>query len=487
MAARDDSVIRGSLITSLILLVLSLVFNFILWSWGSGTALTEANKSQALDDANTQIRNLTTQNINFGKMLGAEPMSDDEYEGLASSTSGDAKFDALATAFYNDMKVFDASVGRESQNYGALAPYFMDLVRARNSQYTVANAKSEEIRIQADGDIAAARAAQQKAEEERDNFAKQLDEERSTFTVYRDDMLVKMESAKDSKSRSERAMQELERKSGLEKKQLLRKTDTLALTIDNQKKELNRLRGGQFETTQGEIRYVLRGGNLVSINLGSADELRRGITFGVFDRDETTRLQEANVKASIQVTKILGPHFAEARVVRTPEIGTPIIEGDTVYSPFWAPGRTVRIALAGDIDIDGDGRPDNDELIGMILAAGAKVEDKLDPGVRFLVIGEQPELGGANEDNNAELLAAIGAQKEEASQMGVTVIPAWKLQSFLKTLDDSLTTPLGSAARAEDFPPESTINRAVRRPTNLPEIFKKQLENVQRTNEIARP
>jgi hypothetical protein len=31
------------------------------------------------------------------------------------------------------------------------------------------------------------------------------------------------------------------------------------------------------------------------------------------------------------------------------------------------------------------------------------------------------------------------------------------LQAYLKTIDDSLTTPLGSAVRGEDFPPETQI------------------------------
>ena len=41
-----------------------------------------------------------------------------------------------------------------------------------------------------------------------------------------------------------------------------------------------------------------------------------------------------------------------------------------------------------------------------------------------------------------------------AIRAGVTVIPAWKLEAYLRTLEDSLTTPLGSAVRGEDFQAE---------------------------------
>ncbi|MCA9136196.1 MAG: hypothetical protein KDB00_05540, partial [Planctomycetales bacterium] len=138
-------------------------------------------------------------------------------------------------------------------------------------------------------------------------------------------------------------------------------------------------------------------------------------------------------------------------------------------------------------------RPDNADLEGMILAAGAEIADngersgRIDPGVRFLVVGETPDLGGRNEDAAAADIAKLGQAKQRATEAGVTVIPAWKLQAYLKTLDDSLTTPLGSAVRGEDFPPDAVAGPARRRPTDLPDMFKTQKEQVQRTNDIVNP
>lgn len=493
MAARDDSVIRGSLITCLIFLVLSLALNFILWSYGSGQAEERTKIAERLSGVENELRDTEEKNITLLEMLGAEQMSQDKYESFANSEGSDEQMNTLTSQFYSDMKVFGQDVGIQDRHYGKLAAYFMTAIRDRNTQYGGARDDANRIRAQATADVSTARAAQQKAETEREGLAKQLEDERTQFATYRNDMLAKMERAKDSKTKSERDLQALQRKAGTERNQLLSQINILENTIETQKLELNKLRGGRFETVQGEIRYVLRGGKIVSINLGSADSLRPGITFGVVDRDETARLQDADIKASIQVTKILGPHLAEARVVAMPQVGNPIIEGDAVYSPFWAPGRTVRIALAGNIDIDGDQKPDNAQLEGMILAAGAEIADngersgRIDPGVRFLVVGESPELGGTNEDMAAADIALLGQAKQRATEAGVTVIPAWKLQAYLRTLDDSLTTPLGSAVRGEDFPPTRVPGPSRRRPVDLPEIYKIQKDRVQTTNEIVSP
>ena len=44
------------------------------------------------------------------------------------------------------------------------------------------------------------------------------------------------------------------------------------------------------------------------------------------------------MKAKVQVTKILGDHVAQARVLGEPSFRNPLVQGDKLYSPFWAPG-----------------------------------------------------------------------------------------------------------------------------------------------------
>ena len=161
------------------------------------------------------------------------------------------------------------------------------------------------------------------------------------------------EDTKDSLNQTVQDFERFRRTASDETNRLTQKTRQLQGTIDTQKTQLNELRPDKFETPQGEVRYVVAGGNVDTINLGSADELRPGITFGVIDADET-RLPDAKVKATIQVTKskdLISPRPVWSPV---PRFATRSFPATRSISPFWAPGRDVKIALAGEIDIDGD-------------------------------------------------------------------------------------------------------------------------------------
>ena len=344
MAARDDSVIRGSLITCIILLVLSLALNFLIWSWGDRMAEQENRKNDQLTAAQQSIRDFEEKVIIYEAMMGTGQLTQDQYDTCAGGGFADDSLNKMGQQFVNDMSVFGADIGPEDRNYHALPEYFTNTIRERNQFAAREAAAAAKANKERDEQVATARTAQKAAEDNRDQLARDLAQQKDEFDAYRNEMLQKMESAKDSKTLTERRYQELQRKAGNERNQLVSKTKLLQNTIDTQKIEMNKLRNDRFETVQGEVRYIVRGGRngtqLVSINLGSADALRPGITFGVIDRDETARLQDADVKASIQVTAIRGPHLAEARVVAYPKVGNPIIEGDAVYSPFWAPGRT---------------------------------------------------------------------------------------------------------------------------------------------------
>jgi hypothetical protein len=496
MVARDDSVIRGSLIASLIFLVLSLALNFFLWQ-SSNTQSQEATAAKAqYQTVQGNLRTLETQASRMKAMLGVGGFTQAEIDEMKQNTSSDPEMQAIEEQFTKDMSYFGSDVEAQNQNYPALPEYLVNAIRDRNVQYRTAREEATKIRNDADADVLVARNQQKAAETARDELDKKMVKMEEDFKNDRDKMNKDKEDTRDQLAKTVLEFNQFRTKATDETNRLSQRTRQLQGTIDTQKLELNRYRADKFETTQGEIRYVIRGGNITNINLGSADELRPGVTFGVIDGDET-RLQDAKVKATIQVTSILGPHLAQARVVARPEIRNPIIPGDKVYSPFWAPGRVVKIALAGDIDVDGDSRADNDAIKGQIEAAGAEVAAEitasgvvtgnLDASIRFLVVGE-PLIPPGSEmtDAQARQVAAMGSVKAKAAELGLTVIPAWKLQNYLRTLDDTLTTPLGSAAKASDFPPESAngINFS-RLPTDISDIYRRQTEGMQQGGEVT--
>ncbi|TWT59181.1 hypothetical protein [Allorhodopirellula solitaria] len=492
MAARDDSVIRGSLIACLIFLVLSLALNFFLYQWGSTSSQTEEAAKSQLSSAQGELQNMQSQATMMKSMLGVGNLTDAQREMLATSVTGDADMDTISQEFVRNMSYFGDEVDPQSQNYPALPEYLVNAIRSRNVQYSQAREEATSIRNQADAEVEIARKAQAQAETDKDKANKKLEEEQSKFSEDREQMQIASAENRDSLLRTSQELNGVRKKLQTEMATFQKREDTLLSTINTQLIELQKLRSDNFESTQGQIAYVVRDGNVVNINLGSADALRPGVTFGVIDVDET-RLQDAKVKATIQVTKILGQHRAEARVVARPEIRYPIIAGDQIYSPFWAPGRRVKIALGWNIDLDGDERPDTDSVASMVRAAGAEVasilqpdgssEGEFDSSVRFLVLGEPPEATG--EADTGEVVA-LSKAKTQAKELGVTVIPAWKLQAYLRTIDDSLTTPLGSAVRGKDFAPEPS-DAAGSIPNNLPSIFRDNGEGMQQGNDILAP
>jgi hypothetical protein len=496
MVARDDSVIRGSLIACLIFLVLSIALNFFLWRWGDTQSQEASRANQQYQTVQSNLRTLETQASRMKAMLGVGGFTEAEIDEMKQNTSSDPEMQAIEDQFAKDMSYFGAEVEAQNRNYPNLPEYLVNAIRDRNMQYRTARDEATKIRTDADADIQNARTQQQLAETQRDDANKKLVTLSDQFDQDRTRMNQEKEETRDQLAKTVLEFNQFRTKASDETNRLAQKARQLQGTIDTQKLQLNRMRADKFETTQGEIRYVVRGGNVTTINLGSADALRPGVTFGVIDGDET-RLQDAKVKATIQVTQIQGPHLAQARVVALPEIRNPIIPGDKIYSPFWAPGRVVKIALAGDIDIDGDDKPDNDAIKGQIKAAGAEVAAEISPSgavtgdldasIRFLVVGEAPNpADGQLSDAQVQQVATMGAVKAKAAELGLTVIPAWKLQNYLRTLDDTLTTPLGSAVRGEDFPPESAngINFS-RMPTDIAEIYKRQDENLQRGTGVS--
>lgn len=498
--ARDDSVIRGSLIACMIFLVLSIALNFFLWRWGDTQATEAAQATDRLAAVQSQVGQMETQASRLKAMMGFGSFNQAEIDEMKQNQSDDAEMQAIEQQFATVMSYFPPDVEPQSRNYKELPNYLLSALRDRNGVVYARTEDVQRIRTDADADIANARKQQQLAETQRDDANKKVVTLNDQFDEDRARMNKEKEDTKDSLNQTVQDYNRFRRTASDENNKLTQKTRQLQGTIDTQKLQLNELRQDKFETTQGEVRYVVRGGNLTTINLGSADALRPGVTFGVIDADET-RLQDAKVKATIQVTKIQDAHLAEARVVARPEIRNPIIPGDKIYSPFWAPGRVVKIALAGDIDIDGDERPDNDAIKGQIKAAGAEVAaevsatgaitGKLDASIRFLVIGADPEMADSDDldqaDANAQAVAAMGNIRARAGELGLTIIPAWKLQSYLKTIDDTLTTPLGSAVRGADFPPETIPGTNQRLPTDMAEIYKTQTEGMQKGNKVLPP
>lgn len=490
MPARDDSVIRGGLIACIIFLVLSLIANFLLWRWADTSGETARTAQSNLTEAQTTLQRQSQKIDYLQGVIGVGNLTQAELDNLSERAAGDPDFDKVVTDVQTAMSYFGPEVDPSRKNLSALPEYLTTQIRTLSDQYNTAVEAQQQIKAQADADIKVARDAQKMAEDLQQQSEQEKLALRDQFEEDRKEMKLETGRLQDTLTRQEQ--NHIKERNTLNQRiaSLTGERQEMLATIESQRRELNRLRNSQFEVAQGEVTWTRPGDRLVMINLGSADQLRNGVKFEVYDAD-ASQVTDSEPKAMIEVVRISGAHLAEARLLGDLPASSPVIPGDKVYSPFWAPGRQVRIALAGTFDINNDGKAnqeDLDVLSGVIRAAGAEVAavvdpsgrrqgDKLDAGIRFLVVGERPEFAetgdAAQAARDQKVMEQMGEIIDEAQQYGITVIPAYKLLGFLKTIDDTVTVPLGVRARGSDFevdpnPPgrraESDISEFYRRP-----------------------
>ena len=220
--------------------------------------------------------------------------------------------------------------------------------------------------------------------------------------------------------------------------------------IDKLQATINKLRGQSEFVADGVIRKVNQRHGIVWINVGYDDNVPRQLGFSIYGIEENGGVSK-QMKAKIEITRILGPHLAEARILED-EINDPIVPGDKIESPLWDPGNSQRFALAGFMDVDGDDQSDRSMIRDLIAMAGGTVDAELDYTgkeegeitleTRYLVIGDLKD--------NVEV--KVGQLKAQAEQLGVEVL---SLEKFLEHIGwkDARHVLRYDGARPRDFKP----------------------------------
>jgi hypothetical protein len=229
--------------------------------------------------------------------------------------------------------------------------------------------------------------------------------------------------------------------------------------------ELEQTTRTSFEIADGHIVWVDPNTRRVYIDVGESDGLRPRTTFSVYRRvnagvgrgSPPNSTGPEDIKGAIEVTRILGSHEAEARIVDESRLDRPIGKGDPIYSPLWSSGRGEAFAVVGLLDMTGDGKSDRDIFHELITAAGATIDNEVDDKgnllvngeppedgrphlterTKFLVIGQIPELGGGKTHETAQLEidSKINAFRremgEQAQERGIRVVSLSDFLSFM--------------------------------------------------------
>lgn len=256
----------------------------------------------------------------------------------------------------------------------------------------------------------------------------------------------------DAEKKMQAAIEEREKRlTGLEleKKDLELSSARLKREKGEQDKEVNRLRGIQDPvnlletgTARGKIVRLDRSGNLVWINLGSADNLRPQTRFSVF-KDKGDGTPTGELKASLQVTDISGNHLARAQVTYVRDASrNPILPGDLLFNPTWSPSVREHVAIAGIVDLTGQGTDNTAEFMRSLEREGVTVDAYLDlkelvvkgkgltSQTSYLILGDKVDLGArgvlqdpARVEAVTKLNEKITQMTDEAAKLGIQIIP----------------------------------------------------------------
>jgi hypothetical protein len=192
--------------------------------------------------------------------------------------------------------------------------------------------------------------------------------------------------------------------------------------IEQLKNELEPYRKWESEPPDGTVVSTNPAAGTVFIDLGSKDGLRRQTTFSVVPYDVKNALN-MQPKGALEVVRITGARLAEARITED-ILSDPIVPGDRIVSPIFRAGQPERFAVAGMIDLSGDGRSDLRQLIALIKRNGGMVDAYVDdigrrtgrisPATKFLIMGERPD-----EKSDQDVLDAYRKMLEDAQEYAV--------------------------------------------------------------------
>ncbi|HEV3118095.1 MAG TPA: hypothetical protein VGY58_13670, partial [Gemmataceae bacterium] len=160
-----------------------------------------------------------------------------------------------------------------------------------------------------------------------------------------------------------------------------------------------------------------------------------------------------------EVVSVEGPHLAQAKIIEVTDPGRdPIVNGDLLINPAWSPTNRTHVAIAGLIDMTGEGRDQIDEFMRTLRREGIVVDAYLDlrdlqikgAGLNlktdYLIVGEAPNLveryetlakaaRAVSEDKDEpkgedprmarkrDIMAKMSEMQRKATELGVTVVP----------------------------------------------------------------
>jgi hypothetical protein len=353
----------------------------------------------------------------------------------------------------NKRMPFDANAKRPQKTYE-------DLRREAQAQYetlekrylTADNARQgAEKKLKEAEDALTAATANYQAELKK--VADQNQQDLSGFVKLTDDLRGQLRQIDDTMSKEKAKFADDMTKAKKEADKKDRDLGKLRTRLEDKEKEIAqiKLKSGDAPKdwrTDWKIVNMDRSGTQPYINLGSADRVTPQLTFNVHGVGPDGK-PVAQSKGTVEVVNVISDHLSQVRVTSWKDRDKdPIVKGDVLFNPIWNPTLKKHVALAGTIELTGDGRDSMVEFIRSLEKQGIVVDAYLDlkekppaikerPGISvqtdYLILGFGPS-GEAREGDKQfqeDFKSRYEEMKKQARENGVTIV---NLRQYLEMI-----------------------------------------------------
>ena len=233
-------------------------------------------------------------------------------------------------------------------------------------------------------------------------------------------------------------------------------------------KRIDELSEPDFDTPDGRVVFADQIGRTVRLNIGKLDGVRPLTKFNVYPYNFLD-FGGGTSKGVVEVERNIEDHSCEAKIVSDDDTN-PIRPGDMIYTSLWKPGEIDEYALDYNLDIDGDGVSDLQEVVNLIEASGLKiaayidnngeVHGKITPRVTRLVVPDKSltEILNADDTLDAErrtqLEQTVDAFHKLADSNGVRQM---RLADFLVRIDYKYTDEIYNSGEDDNPAMKSAV------------------------------
>jgi hypothetical protein len=358
-------------------------------------------------------------------------MQEDKGKAVAASGEADRAKKSADTDHARQVEELRANLKTANDN---LAKRDAEVLAVRNDKYGESDQKSAEIKRLSEENKRLEQALNETMTDKDRQIAK-LKTEMATSRKVRQQLAEKIGPLLEKLDQVQQARPEL--------RDLAELRDLMVAALEGNQSIVNDTPKGMIvETRNGQV----------YINLGSADNVRPGLTFSVMPAGSTGKGAAGKTrKGAIEIVAVLEAHLSAAKIVEANnQARDPLLRNDLLFNPAWDPTQKVHVAIAGIVDLNGSGVDGTQDLVRQLERQNIVVDAWLDlrdrtikgPGMTerttYLIKGERPVLP-PNMPPDANPLAiaiteVIGRMTEMEAKSRELGVPSVQYRRFLSLI-----------------------------------------------------